>query len=275
MSLLRVLSLGAGVQSSTSALRHATGVDAPIDAAIFADTQEEPAAVYAWLDYLETAVKAAPHPFPIYRVTRGKLWDSATRVRTTKDGLRTYIQTAVPVFMLDGLKKGMGQRHCTKDFKVDVVERQVRKLLGIKRITKSHGVLVEMLIGISTDEADRMKPARRPWIKTSWPLIDANMSRTDCLIWMATHGYPTPPRSACIACPFHSDAEWLALSPSEFQTACEQEKQLQRAYSQASALKATPFLHASRVPLSEVKFKQDEVSPLNKFRNDCEGLCGV
>jgi hypothetical protein len=132
-----------------------------------------------------------------------------------------------------------------------------------------------MIIGISTDEADRMKPAREPWMKTSWPLIDAGMSRGDCFKWMAEHRYPEPPRSACIACPFHSDAEWLRLTPEEFASACEQERKLQTAYAKATAITAVPYLHNSRVPLAQVKFKLHEEKPLNKFRNECEGMCGV
>lgn len=65
---LRVLSLGAGVQSSTLALMIAAGELEPIDCAIFADTQSEPRAVYDWLDYLQTKL-----PFPVKRVTQGSL----------------------------------------------------------------------------------------------------------------------------------------------------------------------------------------------------------
>lgn len=51
---LRVLSLGAGVQSSTLALMSARGDLPRLDYAVFADTGWEPARVYAWLDWLET-----------------------------------------------------------------------------------------------------------------------------------------------------------------------------------------------------------------------------
>jgi len=46
MTALRVLSLGAGVQSTTLALMAAHGEIEPPDCAIFADTQWEPRAVY-------------------------------------------------------------------------------------------------------------------------------------------------------------------------------------------------------------------------------------
>lgn len=48
---MRVLSLGAGVQSSTL-LPMAIEGELQIDRAIFADTQWEPRAVYQWLEYL-------------------------------------------------------------------------------------------------------------------------------------------------------------------------------------------------------------------------------
>ncbi len=63
---LRVLSLGAGVQSTTLALMAAHGEIGPMpDCAIFADTGWEPAAVYEHLDWLASGNVL---PFPIHRV---------------------------------------------------------------------------------------------------------------------------------------------------------------------------------------------------------------
>jgi hypothetical protein len=50
---LRILSLGAGVQSSALALMIEQGELPPIDAAIFADVKGEPKKVYEWLEYLK------------------------------------------------------------------------------------------------------------------------------------------------------------------------------------------------------------------------------
>ena len=68
---LRVLSLGAGVQSSTVCLLSLTGELPRFDALIFADTGWEPKAVYAHLDRLEAAATAAR--VPLYRVSAGNL----------------------------------------------------------------------------------------------------------------------------------------------------------------------------------------------------------
>tara|TARA_Y100000310_G_C20434133_1_gene692906 strand:+ start:47 stop:319 length:273 start_codon:yes stop_codon:yes gene_type:complete len=71
--LKHIISLGAGVQSSTMALMAAKGEITPMpDGAIFADTQWEPNHVYKWLDFIEKNV-----PFPIYRVTAGNLTEDA------------------------------------------------------------------------------------------------------------------------------------------------------------------------------------------------------
>lgn len=246
--MLRVLSLGAGVQSSTLALMSARGELPVLSAAIFADTQGEPQAVYDYLDWLESVL-----PFPVYRVTHGNLWRSASTARRTRDGQRTYLPTSIPVYTTDGLTRGMGRRQCTRTFKVEPVTRKCRELLGLRRITKKQGQLVEMWIGISTDEADRMKPAAAQWIRAAWPLIDLGMTRADCLAWMAEHGYPEPPRSACTFCPFRDDDSWLALTPAEFSDAIEKEQRLQRAYQETTELKSVPFFHDSRVPLGAVK----------------------
>lgn len=269
--MLRILSLGAGVQSSTMALMYKHGLLSPMpDAAIFADTQDEPEAVYQWLDWLEAQL-----PYPVHRVTRGNLMKSATRVKVTRDGARSYIETAIPVFTVEGLRKGKGQRHCTRDFKIKAIQRKARQLLGLQQV-RSTVPLVEMAIGISTDEFDRMKASREPWIVNRHPLIDdVNMSRQDCIDWMQSMGYPEPPRSACKKCPFRSDEQWLSLTPEEFAEAVQFEKDLQHAYRLASQIRSVPYLHSSRVPLDQVKFDMQHRIDLNKFRNECEGMCGV
>ncbi|MFD6375392.1 hypothetical protein [Streptomyces sp. KR2] len=71
---LRLLSLGAGVQSTTLLLLAAEGQLPGLDGAIFADTGWEPAAVYAHLDRLEEEI-AKPAGIPIYRVSTGRIQD--------------------------------------------------------------------------------------------------------------------------------------------------------------------------------------------------------
>jgi hypothetical protein len=255
--VVRVLSLGAGVQSSTLALMCAKGkVPAP-EIAIFADTQDEPASVYEWLNWLETQL-----PFPIRRVSRGKLSATAVQTRASAAGNK-YLKPMIPVYVDNNGKKGMVQRQCTSDFKIDPIMQTIRHV--------RNGRNVIQYLGISFDELERMKPSRVPYIENDYPLVDLRMTRQDCLKWMKANRFPEPPRSACVYCPFHSDAEWKRLSPSDMAVAVKFEKNYQAAFA-ASDMDGVPYLHAKRVPLDSIKFDDSEQK---HFTNECEGVCGV
>src|SRR5438445_8781019 len=91
-----IISLGAGVQSSVMALMASEGLITPMPrAAIFADTQAEPASVYKWLEWLESKLA-----FPVVRVTRGDLGKESLRVRHSKGGT-AYQKPAPPLFIRD------------------------------------------------------------------------------------------------------------------------------------------------------------------------------
>lgn len=275
----RILSLGAGVQSSTLALMAATGdTEHRLDAAIFADTQAEPASVYRWLDWLEAEIQRSKYPYPVHRVTKGNLTETALRMRQRPDRAGQWTKSLIPCYTLEpNGKKGHMQRACTYDYKLLELLKAQRRIGKIKRGQKTIGVI--SWIGISLDEAHRMKPSREAWCEHEWPLIDARMSRADCLKWMEAHGYPKPPRSACIYCPYHSDKEWLRLKteePAEFEKAVRFERDLQTTKAQTDNMRGVPYLHNSRVPLETVDFTSNAKGQHpDLFGNECEGLCGV
>jgi hypothetical protein len=269
------LSLGAGVQSSCLALMAAKGEIGPMpDAAIFADTQAEPASVYDWLDWLEKQL-----PFPVVRVTHGSLTDTSLRLRTRKDGTGRWSKSLIPAYTLepDGKAGHMG-RACTYDYKLMPLLKAQRKLGKVKRGQKH--VTVTSWIGISWDEMQRMKDSREPWVQHRFPLIERRMRRHQCLEWMDANGYPQPPRSACVYCPFHSNKEWRRLrdeEPQEFQRAVEFERDLQAVKAQTDNIRGAPFLHPSRVPLDQVDLRDNpgQQEFWNDMNNECEGMCGV
>jgi hypothetical protein len=279
--LRNILSLGAGVQSSTLALMAATG-EVPgyphLDAAIFADTQAEPDSVYLWLDWLETEIARSPFPYPVYRVTAGSLRDEALKTRVTKDG-RKYYRTNIPFFTLNanGTSGKITFRSCTMDYKIKPILKLGRRFGEIKRGQKTVGI--RQWIGISLDEAHRMKPSRAPWIENTWPLIDLRMRRADCLRWMESHCYPKPPRSACGFCPFHNDHEWRRLKleePEAFAAAVDFEARLQSAKAHSDNMNSIPFLHRKLKPLSEIDFSNaEDRGQADMWGNECEGMCGV
>jgi hypothetical protein len=101
------------------------------------------------------------------------------------------------------------------------------------------------------------------------------MTRADCKIWMTGHGYPEPPRSACIGCPFHSDHEWRNLrdnAPAEWADAVEFDAAIRK----TDGMRGETFLHRSCVPLSEVDLETaEDVGQQSMFGAECEGMCGV
>jgi hypothetical protein len=270
-----VISLGGGVQSSAMALMASCGELSPMpDCAVFADTQDEPASVYRWLDWLEPKLA-----FPVYRVTKGRLSHEMLRMRTTKDG-RRYARTMLPLYTLsEGGEKGMASmRSCTSDFKIVPILKFIRSHCGIKRGQK-HSTVTSW-IGISLDEQQRMKDSREKWVVNRWPLVEKRIDRSSCIRWMLERGYPEPPKSACSYCPFHSNKEWRRLKneePEDFAKAVQFEKDIQQAKANSDNFASTPFLHNSRKPLDTIDFRNDidHGQQMLSFMDECEGMCGV
>ena len=263
------ISLGAGVQSSAMAMMAAKGEITPaVDACIFADTGWEPKKVYEYLDWLEGEL-----PFPVYRVSNGNI-----RKMARPESKRF---ASLPFFTEGG---GMARRQCTKEFKIDPVNKKIRDLVGLKKgeRAKTHGINVNVWIGITTDEAIRMKPSLLKWIEHKWPLIDKRMNRNDCLQWFIKHGYRTPPKSACIGCPYHSNATWRELrdnSPEEWADAVAFDYEMRDGFSGMkgkNTLKSKLYLHSQRIPLAQVDLSTDlDRGQMSLFGNECEGMCGV
>lgn len=265
---LHVISLGAGVQSSTMALMAAHGEITPMpDCAIFADTGAEPRKVYEWLDWLETKL-----PFKVHRVMH-------------KAGLRVNIVQSIAGGRFAGApfhtesNNGGGQlkRQCTSEFKINPIRRKLRDLLGVEHGARvPGGVRVTQWIGISTDEAIRMKPSRDKWVANRWPLIEAAMSRVDCLRWMERMGYPMPAKSSCTFCPYHDDALWRDIKmndPESWADAVEIDRMIRGG---VRGTKKALYLHRSLQPLEAVDFRNaEDAGQYRLFGEECEGMCGV
>jgi hypothetical protein len=256
---LTVLSLGAGVQSTTMALMAARGEIKPMpDCAIFADTGWEPRAVYEHFDRLEPLL-----PFPVHRVSAGNIRsDMIAKVNAT--GQRF---AAIPFFTLSKTgQRGMARRQCTKEYKLEPIRRLVVEMMG----GRPKGGC-EVWLGISTDEAIRMKPSRVRYMTSRWPLIEADMSRRDCERWLLAQGMSAP-KSACIGCPFRSNEAWRSLKPEEFADAVEVDAAIRHPW----GMRSQAFLHRDRVPLDKADLRTHaERGQPDLFGNECEGMCGV
>jgi hypothetical protein len=97
------------------------------------------------------------------------------------------------------------------------------------------------------------------------------------LAWMSRNGFPQPPRSSCVFCPFHSDEEWRKLTADELRFSAEFERKFQAVHANPSVdnrLNGVPFLHRSCKPIDQVEFSNHEKGQ-SLWGNECEGMCGV
>jgi hypothetical protein len=121
MTRVRVLNLGAGVQSTAVYLMMRQGLIAPADFAIFADTQDEPEAVYAHLAWLQSL-----NSIPILVRSKGRLSDHL-RIGTNSTGGRF---ASIPAYTAphEGMRAtGAVRRQCSKEYKIEVIDRTIRR----------------------------------------------------------------------------------------------------------------------------------------------------
>lgn len=273
-----VINLGAGVQSTTLILMVRRGLIKlpPQTVAVFADTQEEPDAVYRHLEWL----KQEEWPRILDR-TAGKLGDDLIVGKNTTG----HRFAAIPAYTTDGKSDGMTRRQCTKEYKTEVIGLTIRReVIGLP---KGRGINpkdteVHQYIGISRDEARRSVgvkkniESRRGWF-AHFPLMEMDMTRADCLRWLKDQVPHEVPRSACVFCPFHSDAEWLRIKrsdPAGWARAVEVDHALRASGSVANRdMRQTMYLHRSHKPLDEVNLNENQHSL--GFAGECEGMCGV
>lgn len=168
----------------------------------------------------------------------------------------------LPGFTNQSGNAGKLSEWCSGEWKRDVATRWAAEHSGFK----DRGC--DVWIGISTDESDRRRAARRKWIQPVYPLLDwfpKQMGVSACLAAVEEVGWPEPPRSRCRHCPNQEDDEWLELPPDEFEMACATEDEMRQTDPHF-------FLHKSMVPLREVKFKPS--GKLNLFSGGCSsGMC--
>ena len=260
---LRVLSLGAGKQSSVLYLGAVEGMfgDPAGMIAIFANTMNERSATYAWLDELE---QIGGTVIPILRPSAGNLKEDA--LRSMRESPSRFLP--IPAYCVSGQREGMGRRQCTRSHKLEVIHQEVRRQLGLKRGEVGKGRFrVEVWIGISLDESHRARPSRYPILGYRWPLlIEQPMTRADCIRWLEERGHDKVVPSSCWHCPFKNDRDWMELranDPAAWEEAVAFDREINV---------EGHYLHVSLKPLGEVELSGGR--QIEMFVG-CEGMCGV
>lgn len=221
---LRVYSDGAGTQSIAVMVLQAQGrLPRPFDYFVFSnvgDDSENPAT----LEYRERYVIpfAAEHGLNLVECQHLYKGEPQTLYENLTSNNRSI---PIPV-VFPG--QGHGNRKCTEDFKIEVVNKWC-KTQGV-----SH---VETGIGFSIEEGGRIykkypywhdrhwsrdrktrqwvmtaRNAKRRfgfWKKYEYPLAELRLTKADCINLVIALGWPAPPPSLCWFCPFTTRRTWI------------------------------------------------------------------
>ena len=222
------------------------------DVAIFADTGWESKATYNHLAWLK--VEAERHGIPVVIVQERNIRDDSLNAAELNKGF--YF---MPLYMDRNGAKLIGKRQCTDRYKLQPIFHKIRGLLDVSRRARIAKDAVEMWIGISLDEAQRMSPAHSKWLGKRYPLVERMLSRNDCIKWLHdNYNGLTVARSSCIGCPYHGQVEWQEIyaNSDEWADAILVDETIRHGSETVKAY--TQYLHRSFKPLREVDLRTPE-----------------
>ena len=267
---LSYLSLGWGIQSSTLAAMMALDEIPRADYLVHSDTTHEKQATYEYAERMTPWL--GEHGLDVVTVT-------ANRPAIVESDWGTNGSVMIPAFsesQADG-SRGQVRRQCTHDWKIMPIRRFVAtelKRLGRRKTPRT----VRAIMGISADEWRRVRDSDVQYIENHYPLVDLGLTRDDCIRWMADHGLPIPPKSACTFCPYQSLSTWRDLKRGDgldWREAVATD-QIIRDMRQP---KHTLYLHPHRKPLEEaVELPEDkgQLALELDFEAPCDsGVCFV
>ena len=228
----------------------------------FADTGDEPEAVYAHVDKMRPILKEGG--IDLIEVKRHKEWPLSKHILDRAEAGRNGV-SLIPMFVAGGypLKRG-----CTQDYKVNPIVRELKKRYGKTDVWE--------WFGISADESQRMKISQKKHRHFWYPLIEMGWKRDHCIDYLKTKGIESP-RSACYFCPFHSPLEWKRIGKKERQKAVDFENKIHAIFDKKgiTVLKNKPYLHRSMQPLEAIDFDSQMDLFYDPMDDECFGVCGV
>lgn len=236
-----VWSYGGGKQSVAIAALIVQGKLPKPDIIVMADTSRERSSTWRYLEniiepvlgQIGLSVVIAPHSLSTVDLWRQKNDDGESKPMLLIPAFTTLTKSGEVAKL---------PTYCSNEWKRRVVMRWL-KSQSVER--------AEMWLGISRDEAHRMKDSDVQWLSHKYPLIDLMMNRDDCIRVVREMGWPDAPKSTCKICPHLSDATWLEMQrddPEDFLEAVMTEQEIQ---------KHDPhiFLHRSGKRLDEIDFR--------------------
>jgi len=180
MSVIRTLSMGAGVQTTALIIMNPKRYDY----VIFADTGDEKQETYYYIE---------KHLKPFCK-EKGVEWVTVKHKHGFSLMEWCMKRKIIPI---------RTRRWCTMDFKVKPINRFLRTIGA----TKKNPVHVD--IGFSVDEAHRINFNKYDvqYVVKEYPLLDQNITRNQCYKIITDAGFPIPPKSGCDFCMFQKRSE--------------------------------------------------------------------
>lgn len=274
----KVISLGVGIQSTALYYMSSLNEIERADYAVFADTGGEKTAT---LNYYKDLKKWQ-------KENKGIKLYKANYKNLQKDLLNNTNSTnnrfsSIPAFTLLNGKKGMLRRQCTKEYKIDQVNKKIReiyKIPGRKRLP-----LTEIWIGITIDEHTRMTIPQEKWKVNVYPFCGYKIysngkaepfkgfekTRNDILNWFNKKGLSIPEKSSCKFCPFQADYNWLRLkqtAPKDFKEAVKIDYAIRN--STKKGIIAPLYLHDSLKPLDKVDLSENQTTIWGNCTDGCD-----
>lgn len=204
---MKILSCGAGMQSTALALMACENVKSPgkfplvpiYDLICFCDLGKEPPWVMEQVRFIEKACLKAGIKF---EVLRSPLYEDYLN----NFGNKRVVSIPFWTVGEDG-KKGRMLRNCTLEYKIGLIQKYVRwELLGYKKgqRTKPEDLKAhEMHIGFSFEEKRRCRENPHKMFFNVFPLVEMQLERKDNYAYIRDVWGLKTKASACSFCPYH------------------------------------------------------------------------
>jgi len=206
------LSYGGGKQTIAIVTLILEGKLPKPDVIVFADTSREVATTH---EYLNKIVQPALKKIGLQVEICGHEYANWDIVKGAGDAI------LLPAFTRQNGSVGKMPTFCSDEWK----QRPIRRWLKEKGITDT-----DVWLGISLDEAERMKSSGLNWYRHVYPLIEITpMHRSQCVTQIQKFGWEVPHKSRCWMCPNQSPEAWKQmkkLDNGDFTKAVELEKEL-------------------------------------------------
>ena len=260
MKQVEYISYGGGSPSLTLVILNIKGEIKPItgrdqvDEIIFADTGWERTDIIEQTKEIKKYVESNGFKFSVVQSQYGPLEDYLHQNLTKKEN-KGFLP--IPYHSKD---KGMGMRQCTYQFKIWPINQFLKKTYG------NAGRIAQL--GIHVTEIERIKDPRNKKDTNRFPLVDLNLTRTDCINIVAKEGLPMPPKSACVGCPYLPASRFIELNN-------ENPKDFERAEKIDTLMNPQgKYLSNTKIPLNALK--QQQVFPDILEDSSCDsGYCFI